>query len=69
MLHLEEVYKVEAALLTMILFVFIGSVFLNIVLVNQRDYHKSGERFAGFETSYWKGLALLYEKELRVARK
>lgn len=58
----------EAAIAAMMLFISIGSIFLNIVLVNQRDYHKSGERTAETETKYWKGLALLYEKELREAR-
>lgn len=55
--------------LALILFMSIGSIFLNIVLVNQRDYYRSGEQTAEVETRYWKGLALLYEKELREARR
>jgi len=62
------VYKVEAAISAMMLLISLGSIFLNVVLVNQRDYHRSGEQTAETETKYWKGLALLYERELREAR-
>lgn len=58
----------EAAIAGMMLLISMGSIFLNVVLVNQRDYHRSGERAAETETKYWQGLALLYEGELREAR-
>jgi len=59
---------VEAVYSILILVITIGSIFLNVVLVNQRDYHKTCERIAKRDAQHWRGTAMLYQRQMHEAQ-
>lgn len=51
----------------LIVLMFMGSFFLNVWLVNLCRYRKICTRSEEYQVEYWKGTALLYQKQMHEA--
>lgn len=58
---MDTVYAMIIIVITM------GSILLNVVLVCQRDYYKTSVKTEEWDVQFWKGTALLYQKQMHEA--